>query len=84
MWKANNRNDILAWVSVIEAGGLVFAYDIWMHPETGEDVEVCPWLIHDEKRQRYACSIHDMKPEICRNYPHNAHHASETGCKGYK
>jgi hypothetical protein len=30
MWQENNRNDILAWVSVIEAGGLVFAYDIWI------------------------------------------------------
>jgi len=37
------------------------------NPETGGYVAVCPFLCR-AGRNRYLCSIHDEKPEMCCNY----------------
>jgi Fe-S-cluster containining protein len=36
-------------------------------PETGGYVPVCPFL-HRDGRNRYLCTIHDDKPDMCCNY----------------
>lgn len=81
-WEAAGRNDILAWVAPIAVGNQ-FVYDIWVSPETGEDVSRCPWLRKVPRADRYVCRIHDMKPDHCRRYPTSRRHAAETGCPGY-
>ena len=42
---------------------------IWMNPETGEQIERCPWLHKDSKQALYTCDIYYDRPEDCRVYP---------------
>lgn len=78
MWEECGREDILEWVDEIGAG----IYDIWINPRTKDDVNRCPWLRKLPRQDKYICRIHDVKPEICRNYPHMKIHGKKTGCKG--
>jgi Fe-S-cluster containining protein len=82
-WEAAGREDILAWVDPI-ALGHERVYDLWIDPETGEDVGRCPWLRKVRGAKRYVCRIHDLKPEHCRRYPRSRRHADEAGCPGYR
>jgi len=79
MWEAYGRDDVLEWVQEIFPG----VYDIWMHPQTGGDVNRCPWLRKLPKQEKYICRIQDVKPEICKNYPHTRKKAEESGCPGF-
>jgi Fe-S-cluster containining protein len=79
LWEEHGRDDILEWVEEIAPG----IYDIWMNPQTGGDVSRCPWLRKSLRQNKYICRIQDMKPEICRNYPHSRKKAEETGCPGF-
>lgn len=81
-WKAAGRDDILAWVDPIAVGD-AFVYDIWIDPETEDDVSQCPWLEQEPGTDRYVCGIHGLKPDHCREYPKTRRHADETGCPGY-
>jgi len=40
-----------------------------MHPETGEQLEHCPWLHKENDQAPYTCSIYANRPEDCRVYP---------------
>lgn len=81
-WEAAGRDDILAWVCRMQLGDS-FIYDIWMDPETGEDVDRCPWLQELPDARKYVCGIQDVKPDICRDYPVSRTHAEDTGCPGF-
>jgi len=81
-WEAAGRDDILAWVDPIVLGDEC-VYDIWVSPRTGEDTRRCPWLRKVRGVDRYICRIHDVKPDLCRNYPKSRTHATETGCPGF-
>jgi Fe-S-cluster containining protein len=81
-WEAAGREDILAWVDRIEVGDAC-VYDLWIDPETGEDVSQCPWLEQVPGTDRYVCRIHDLKPDHCRKYPTSRRHSEETGCPGF-
>jgi Fe-S-cluster containining protein len=88
LWTAQGRDDILQWVSFIpvgkdESGKMHYVYDIWISPGTGEDVDRCPWLRRLPKRDMYVCRIHEVKPQVCRDYPISRAHAEETGCRGF-
>jgi len=78
-WETAGRDDILAWVGMIVLGDSV-VYDLWVDPETGDDVSQCPWLGKVHGQDRYFCRIHDLKPDHCRAYPKSRRHADETGC----
>jgi Fe-S-cluster containining protein len=62
--------------------------DIWVDPETGEDVDRCPWLRKrpPERGARlglYYCSIYELRPAVCREYPQTPIHAvSFVDCEG--
>ena len=81
-WEAAGRTDILEWVDMIEVGDQRI-YDIWLDPRTDEDVSCCPWLYRLPGEERYICRIHDVKPDVCRDYPVSREHAEETGCPGF-
>ena len=55
----------------------------WVDPETGDDVERCPWLL-DRPNGGHLCGIDAIKPDHCRNYPEHRRHAAATGCPGYE
>jgi Fe-S-cluster containining protein len=84
-WRDMGRTDILAWVQCLNAGPDVFgpAYRIWVDPDTGKTARTCPWLAScPDHADRFVCTIHDIKPEVCRQYPYTAKHAAMTGCGG--
>ncbi len=42
---------------------------IWMDPETGKQIELCPWLRRDPTQIQFSCAIYFDRPEDCRIYP---------------
>lgn len=81
-WETAGRDDILARVDPITLG-YECVYDLWIDPETGDEVSQCPWLEQVSGTKRHVCGIHDVKPDHCRRYPQSRMHAKETGCPGY-
>jgi Fe-S-cluster containining protein len=43
--------------------------NIWMDPDTGEQIELCPWLRKAPGKNIYTCDIYHDRPEDCRHYP---------------
>ena len=43
--------------------------DLWVSPETGKEMQRCPWLDKLPSQEKYECQIHDVRPEVCRDYP---------------
>lgn len=64
-WKSQRRLDILryAWIPDLSDGW----GDLWIDPETGEDVDVCPYL-KQSAHGKYLCEIYDTKPKVCREF----------------
>ena len=42
---------------------------IWMDPESGQQIELCPWLRKQPDQITYSCAIYFDRPEDCRVYP---------------
>ena len=42
---------------------------IWMDPNTGKQLELCPWLNKLPNESKYTCNIYFDRPEDCRFYP---------------
>lgn len=81
-WQALDRIDILEKVKVIKDDGKAATYKVWMDPDTGRLYRECPWLRESRIKNRFECSIQDVKPEFCRVYPLTRKHAAMTGCRG--
>lgn len=75
-WENAGRTDILDRIKGSESDG----YEIWFNPLTGSFFDVCPWLSREGSRQ--FCTIHEIKPDTCREYPFTPKHAAMTGCRG--
>ena len=54
------RPDIYRYVS----GG-----KIWMNPDTGKQLEQCPWLRKLPDQSKYICAIYYDRPDDCKYYP---------------
>lgn len=63
-WRRLGRDDLLARVSSIGW--------IWMSPESGKLEDRCPFLVRTGP-ETALCSIQDVKPDMCRDYPTLAH-----------
>ncbi len=63
-WRELGREDLLRRVSSIGW--------IWINPDTGTLEDRCPFLRRTGPETQ-ACAIHDVKPDICRDYPTLAH-----------
>jgi hypothetical protein len=83
-WELEGRSDILSWVDPIPVGEDQYVYDIWISPETGDDVARCPWMRKLPEKEKYISRIHDTKPQHCRDYPRSRRHAEKTGCRGFE
>lgn len=55
-----HRPDIYRYVS---------AGNIWMNPETAEQLKRCPWLKKLPDQDKYACNIYFDRPDDCKFYP---------------
>ena len=82
LWGSLGRADIMKKVMIISSGDRITGYRIWMNPDTGQLYPQCPWMKPTPAKNRYACLIQDVKPEICRQYPYTRKHAIMTGCRG--
>lgn len=40
-----------------------------MNPETGEQIELCPWLRKASDANIYTCDIYYDRPDDCKHYP---------------
>lgn len=76
-WRLAGRDDILGWVG----GGGKEPGMLWVRPGTGLLTEQCPWIFQ-EPDGLYTCTIHDLKPGLCRDFPGSRKHARLTGCPG--
>ena len=81
-WRECGRSDILRWVGTVKEEGRVVACRIWMVPGTNRFADRCPWLKRGDRPDRFVCTIHDLRPFICRQYPGSRKHARMTGCRG--
>jgi uncharacterized protein len=42
---------------------------IWMDPESGKQLELCPWLRKQPNKNIYTCDIYYDRPDDCKFYP---------------
>lgn len=42
---------------------------IWVDPQTGKSLSLCPWLYIDSTHNRHMCSIYQDRPDDCKYYP---------------
>lgn len=42
---------------------------IWINPDTGKQMERCPWLRQLPNQARYICDIYYDRPDECKHYP---------------
>jgi Fe-S-cluster containining protein len=83
LWRSSGRRDILRWVDTVFQEDEPVGYRIWVVPGTRELAPTCPFLKKDPTTNRWDCTIHAVKPRICRNYPVSRKHAVLTGCRGF-
>ena len=43
--------------------------NIWMDPDTGKQLELCPWLRKLPQQEKYICDIYYDRPDDCKHYP---------------
>ena len=56
----NFRPDINRYVS---------SGNIWVSPDTGMQLELCPWLRKVPNQNKYTCDIYYDRPDDCKYYP---------------
>ncbi|KIH76784.1 hypothetical protein SAMN05660860_00824 [Geoalkalibacter ferrihydriticus] len=86
-WQKLGRHDLMAWINTLDLGPGNKLHLAWIDPESGDDVERCPWLLDRLDRAEskgYLCGIDEIKPDHCRSYPTDQSHATATGCNGYR
>jgi Fe-S-cluster containining protein len=82
-WTKEGREDILQYVRPLhmidrrvrfkelvredEARDIWVCGDAWINPETGDNLNKCPFL-KSLSQEKYICTIHDTKPEVCRQF----------------
>ncbi len=66
------RPDILHYVS---------GDTLWADPETGAQMEYCPFLSVDEATGRYLCDIYYDRPDDCQFYPSTIEEMIRDGCE---
>ena len=84
LWQRLGRTDIMEWVAAFRRNGGTISYAIWITPGTRNYASDCPWLKKIPGTDRWECTIHDVKPEVCREYPASRKHAQMTGCEAFR
>lgn len=63
----------------------IFAYvkndEIWISPETGKQLERCPWLRQAPGQHKYTCDIYHDRPDDCKHYPVTIDQMIEDECE---
>lgn len=77
-WQEAGRQDVLDRVRQTKEG----SFEIWVDPDTGGFHDTCPWLAIPPDTRTCLCSIYQIRPDTCRQYPLTPKHAAMTGCPG--
>jgi Fe-S-cluster containining protein len=83
-WRSMDRADILRKLRRVTLKNGSEAHRMWEKPGIAKAPTPCPWLHKIPTQNRWACRIHDVRPEICRQYPGSRKHAQMTGCPGFE
>ncbi len=59
----------------------VDAGNIWISPDTGKQLERCPWLRKVPDQDKYLCDIYFDRPDDCKFYPMTISQMAEDGCE---
>lgn len=55
--------------------------DIWIEPDTGKQVALCPWLRKAPNQNKYTCAIYYDRPDDCKYYPSTLDEMVIDGCE---
>jgi Fe-S-cluster containining protein len=55
--------------------------NIWMSPETGKQLTLCPWLSKLPDQNKYICDIYYDRPDDCKYYPVTIDQMVIDGCE---
>jgi Fe-S-cluster containining protein len=79
-WSMADRDDILEYCRYYPD---IYGWDAWIDPVEGVYVSKCPW--RKKVKNRYECTIHDIKPDHCKIwYPVSARTARRVGCRAWE
>jgi Fe-S-cluster containining protein len=54
---------------------------IWINPNTGKQMERCPWLRQLPNQEKYSCDIYYDRPDDCKQYPVTIDQMLKDGCE---
>ena len=84
-WENAGRQDILDTAHIFSWGdNAPRNADLWMDPKTGDEIStgICPWVKKIDE-DKWHCTIHNLRPNTCRNFPVNKEHRDQFECPGY-
>lgn len=55
--------------------------NIWIDPDTGKQVALCPWLRKEPNQNKYTCDIYYDRPDDCKYYPSTLDEMLIDGCE---
>ena len=55
--------------------------ELWVSPVTGKKMGRCPWLRKLPNQDKYNCRIHDLRPEVCKNFPMDIEQMIQVDCE---
>ena len=65
-----SENDIEFWeVFRPHIYNFVSGGNIWVDPDTGNQIKRCPWLRKLPNQGKYVCDIYYDRPDDCKHYP---------------
>ncbi|MCE5265547.1 MAG: YkgJ family cysteine cluster protein [Deltaproteobacteria bacterium] len=80
-WIEAKRFDILPWVSpIMVPDSETVIFDIWISPRTHDYVNRCPWARKQRGSDLYGCTIYDVRPAACREWPSDMAKGLAIGC----
>jgi len=84
-WENAGRQDILDTAHIFSWGdNAPRNADLWMDPKTGDEIStgICPWVKKIDE-DKWHCTIHNLRPNTCRNFPVSKEHRDQFECPGY-
>ena len=87
-WREACRFDILEYCEQVHSfddDNDLTGYDAWVSPVTHEDVYRCPFKRKIRNKDKYKCTIHEIKPDHCQIwFPSNEISAKKVKCKAWE
>jgi Fe-S-cluster containining protein len=80
-WIQDGRYDILKWVApfpVPDSEEMMF--DVWVDRKTQDYAKRCPWLQKESDSNLFVCTIYEIRPRTCREWPWTLPAAQIVGC----